>query len=417
MIGKMGWKAGGLLLALFAATPPVLAECDWRDDFVGRGLNGFGYALVAHTDSNGASLYVGGGFTQPASRVARWDGNAWHALGAGLSDEVYALAFYDDGGGAKLYAGGRFNTSTGAPGNHVARWDGSNWQPLGAGTDGPVYALTVHNDGSGSQLYVGGRFVQAGGQTVNRLARWNGSTWSGVGGGLTCESTIAFCEVRAMRPMLHNGSQRLYVGGFFTEAGGVDLSLSGSQYLNYGHIARWTGSAWNGVNGGVNLTVRAVTAFGETPDTSPLRIGGLFGSSLNPLFLVGRDLFLQWVNLRDGLNGFGVYAMEVIDPGNGPALYAAGNISSAPSTNPNIPNLTLRNITRWNGTNWERLGSGSLNGVNNEVYALAEFDDGSGRALYATGAFLNSGSLQSLRIGKFQCTEGSLFVNGFEASG
>ena len=413
MITRTSWFAAAIWSGLLGLSP-ALAQCDWRADFVGRGLDGFGFALTTHTDVNGSSLYVGGGFTQPASRVARWDGSAWHALGAGLSDEVYALAFYDDGTGAKLYAGGRFNTGSGAPGNHIARWNGSSWQALGAGTSGPVYALAVHNDGSGSQLYVGGRFLEAGGQTVNRIARWNGSDWSGVGGGVTCETLIATCEVRALRPMLHNQTQQLFVGGFFTDAGGVDLSLGTPQYLNYGHIARWNGSTWGNVNFGVNSVVRAVTAFDEEAGSSPLRIGGQFTLSLNPLNRVGRNRFLQWLEMRDGFNGLGVYALEVIDPGNGPALFAAGDLSSAPSTNPNIPGVNLRNIGRWNGASWEPLGSGPLNGVNGEIYALAEYDDGSGKALYATGAFLSAGALQSPRITKWQCLDPPLFANGFE---
>lgn len=408
--------AGAAMLSgLFGVVSPASAQCDWRSDFVGRGLDGFGYALTAHNDGNGTSLYVGGGFsTQPASRVARWDGSAWHALGAGLPDEVYALAFYNDGNGEKLYAGGRFNTSAGAPGNHVARWNGSSWEPLGVGTSGTVYALSVHDDGSGSQLYVGGIFLQAGGQTVNRIARWNGTNWSGVGGGVTCETLFASCEVRAIRPMLHNQTQQLFVGGYFTDAGGVDLSLAGSQYLNYGHIARWSGSAWGNVNFGVDQSVRAVAASYEDADSSPLRIGGFFLHSLNPLNRVGRNRALQWLEMRDGFNGTAVHALEVIDPDSGPALYAAGNLSSAPSSNPNIPGVNLRNIARWNGLSWESLGTGPLNGVNGEVYAMAEYDGGDGKALYATGAFLSAGALQSPRIGKWQCLEAPLFANGFE---
>ncbi len=37
---------------------------------------------------------------------------------------------------------------------------------------------------SGSNLYVGGSFTNAGGLNIKALARWNGANWSAVGGGV-----------------------------------------------------------------------------------------------------------------------------------------------------------------------------------------------------------------------------------------
>jgi hypothetical protein len=391
------------------------AECDWRSDFVGKGLDGFGHALQVHDDGAGRSLYVAGSFTQagtqPRSRIARWDGTAWHAVGTGLPDEIYALAVFDDGGGPALYAGGRFNEANGAPGNHVARWNGAQWTALGAGVGAPVHALVVHDDGSGAALYAGGTFVSAGGAPADRVARWNGTQWTAVGGGIACSPASAACGVRALREVVHNGRPQLFAGGFFTDAGGRAMHDPGAQYTNWGHIARWDGADWFTVDGGVDAPVRAIASHDEFPDTSSLRIGGQFSFGVRQgLFRVARYHALQWIPLRDGLNGVGVYDLDVIDAGDGPALYAAGHLTSAPSTAPAIPSTSINNITRWNGTAWQRMGTG----LSGETYDIAGFDDGFGPALYATGAFFASGPHSSPRIAKWNCVDPRVFADGFE---
>jgi trimeric autotransporter adhesin len=76
----------------------------------------------------------------------------------------------------------------------------------------------------------------------------------------------------------------------------------------------------------------------------------------------------------------GVYALEVFDDGNGPALYAGGNFSQAGG-------LPAANVARWNGSSWTPLGSGT----NGPVLALAVYDDGNGARLYAAGRFTSAG--------------------------
>jgi hypothetical protein len=70
------------------------------------------HALVVFDDGSGAgpALYAGGGFNtaggQSASKIARWDGQSWSALGGGAtSNQVFALAAFDDGAGLALFAG------------------------------------------------------------------------------------------------------------------------------------------------------------------------------------------------------------------------------------------------------------------------------------------------------------------------
>src|SRR5258705_34815 len=62
-----------------------------------------------------------------------------------------------------------------------------SWVPTfgGApGVDSDVVASTVFDDGGGPALYVGGFFTTAGGVAANYVAKWNGSSWSALGSGM-----------------------------------------------------------------------------------------------------------------------------------------------------------------------------------------------------------------------------------------
>jgi len=98
--------------------------------------------------------------------------------GEPTSDEaILALATFDDGGGPALYAGGYF-TRAGMAASKIAKWDGTQWTALGEGLTTPgssvlgftyVSALQVFDDGSGPALYAGGRFTRAGDVAANNM--------------------------------------------------------------------------------------------------------------------------------------------------------------------------------------------------------------------------------------------------------
>lgn len=122
---------------------------------------------------DGLTLYIGGAFTTPQTRIMKWSGGAFAALGPGSDGEVDALAFGPDG---RLYAGGSFAVTPAA--GQIAVWNGTGWSPLGAGV-GPaangVLAIAVTPAGI---VYAGGKFQTAGGLTLpDRIAGWNGSAW------------------------------------------------------------------------------------------------------------------------------------------------------------------------------------------------------------------------------------------------
>src|SRR5262249_2763272 len=138
-------------------------------------------ALAVYDDGSGPALYAGGSITNAGDAavndIARWDGQAWSAVGTGLGPTpcfvgVRALAVY----AGELSAGGWFTS----PAAYLARWNGARWAAAGSGADAAVEALLAF-DGS---LYAGGDFAIAGGSPAPGIARWDGSAWSGVDGGV-----------------------------------------------------------------------------------------------------------------------------------------------------------------------------------------------------------------------------------------
>ncbi|NLE57867.1 MAG: hypothetical protein GX616_05865 [Planctomycetes bacterium] len=226
-----------------ASWDPVSAA--WSS--LGSGVGGgYGVATVHALSVLNEKVYVGGRFTTAgtvdANRIACWDPatSTWSALGSGMNWEgVHALVVLD----GKLYAGGQFTTAGGISAKNIACWDPatSTWSALGSGIGGGyqyVYALAV----LGGKLYAGGDFAIAGGMTANRIACWDPvtSTWSALGSGMGGTSPNVYALT-----VLHG---KLYAGGSFTTAGGV----------NANRIARWDPATltWSPLGSGLVGTVR-----------------------------------------------------------------------------------------------------------------------------------------------------------------
>jgi len=280
--GPALYAAGGFYWADDVAAKYV-AKWDgtsWSDLDGGMelGLDPFVGALVVFDDGSGPALYAGGDFTVaggvPASRIARWDGTSWSALGSGMnaptgSPDVRALAVFDDGGGPALYAGGDYLTAGGVTANGIAKWDGTSWSALGVGMPGffeSVLALAVFDDGSGPALYAGGHFQSAGGVPANHIAKWDGSGWSALGSGVAGVATASTPYVSCLQVFDDGNGPRLYAGGDFTTIGGVPAN----------RIAKWDGSSWSALDSGVSESVWALTVF-DAGDGPALFAGGQFG--------------------------------------------------------------------------------------------------------------------------------------------
>jgi hypothetical protein len=109
-----------------------------------------------------------------------------------------------------------------------------------------VYALVV----VGSNLYVGGYFTTAGGNQALSIAKWDGTIWTPVGSGVNGE---------IMALAAHGGD--LYAAGSFELVDGIPANS----------IAKWDGAVWTPLGSGLNSEVKALAAVGND-----LYAGGLF---------------------------------------------------------------------------------------------------------------------------------------------
>ncbi|MCZ6754650.1 MAG: hypothetical protein O7E49_04990 [Gemmatimonadetes bacterium] len=386
---------------------------------LGEGMDGTVNALAVFDDGSGAgpALYAGGDFKAAggvtAHRIAKWDGSTWSPLGGGMDAGVSSLTVFDNGsgGGPTFYAGGFFTTAGGISANRIAKWDGSSWSPLGSGMGSGVMALAAFDDrsGHGPALYAGGFFNSAGATQAEYIAKWEGSTWSTVGGaglaGSACPPAGFYTACQALH-VFDDGSgpgPALYAGGTFCTAGGVTVN----------HLARWDGRTWSPLGGGVDgddVVVYALGVFDDGQGSAPaLYAGGLFTTAGG----VGASSIARWDGtgwspVGGGVSGF-VYTLTVFDDGSdsGSALYAGGYLTSAGG-------VEVNHIARWDGEAWSPVGGGITSDGIALVRALAVYDDGSGTgpALYAAGLFTTAGGVSASNIAKWDGSTWSAVGSG-----
>ena len=445
--GTSWYVSPPVILALLGCLPPVLAqpqcEVDWQRGFHQDGTNRYIGATAVFDDGSGRALYAAGSFDMAGSVnadfIAKWDGAVWRRLNSGVDGRVRALVVFDDGSGPALYVGGQFQLAGGDAIPHIVKWDGANWSPLAGGTNGEVRSLAVHDDGGGPALYVGGTFDHAGAVAANNIAKWDGSAWSALGAGVSTDPGLQ-PNVRTITSFNDGNGRALYVGGSFDIAGKIranrfakwdgvtwsaiegelsrqrfgvsvaalhvfddgdgDALYVGGSFDHAGgvevvNIARWDGESWSplglGVRGGSG-GVLTLTVF-DDGNGSALFVGGRFnltgGTAVDK---VARWNGQQWSALNGGIRGDSVSALTAFDDGSGRALYATGEFTST-------RDVLSRNIARWNGQDWSRVGDGD--GVDDVVRAFTTFDDGDGEALFVGGSFTSAGGVPLSLIGKW----------------
>ena len=372
-----------------AGSVPALNIARWDGtewSGLGDGLDSSVRAFAVFDDGTGPALYAVGFFTASGgsalSYIARWDGTSWSAVGGGLNEAARALAVFDDGNGPALYPAGHFTMAGGVPAEHLARWDGQSWSSVGGGLDDSVYALTVFDDGAGPGLYAAGYFLEAGGLTVNRIARWDGVSWSALGTG-TSGGVLAL-------GVLDLGADHepiLYASGFFGLVGGILAA----------HVAGWNGSSWFIPGNGADDVVWALAVSDEPADAG----AGLFaGGTFDAIGSIAANSIArfngsEWSTVGGGVDGY-VFALAFFDDGNGPMLYAGGGFTSAGG-------VEASNIARWDGVSWSALGTGI---VGDYVWALQVFDDGTGNgpALFVGGEFGQAGGRSAGNVARWDGT-------------
>jgi trimeric autotransporter adhesin len=285
------------------------------------------------------------------------------------------------------------------------------WSTLGGGMAGffpEVNALAVLQNGD---LVAAGRFDSAGGTAVNNIARWDGTTWSPLGAGLT--RSPGWSSPPSVLALTVAGNGDLVAGGRFDRAGSVSVA----------EVARWNGTAWSSMVGGIGTTVHTLTTLpnGDVvaggPNSSFTSIGRWTGTAWVPLGapMLGSARVLAIAANGDLLAGGNLG----FAPGSGPTSFSVGRWNGTSwSTIPTafvepdalvglangdvlvggafhritatVPALS---IARWDGVSWSTMGAGfgfGVTGTLPTVRCITELPDGS---VFAGGSFLNSGNV------------------------
>jgi trimeric autotransporter adhesin len=156
-------------------------------------------------------------------------------------------------------------------------------------------------------------------------------------------------------------------------------------------LARWDGQSWSAVGFAPDGGVIALCLYdpdGAGPKGTLLCAGGQFASIGGvPASGVATWDGSKWSALGKGLIG-SVESLCVVDHGGAPVLVTGGSITKAGDT-------PVKNVASWNGSGWSALGKGLSDfGGSCNVYRLAAYDeDGDGpdaARVFAAGTFEES---------------------------
>jgi hypothetical protein len=199
--------------------------------------------------------------------------------------------------------------------------------------NGAVSALNADN---AAKLYVGGSFTDAGGvAAADRIASWDGSTWSAVS---SPASQISNGIVNAIAYDAATG--RVYAGGTFTDAGGNG---------NADFLAVWDGTSWAPFCASITATVYALQIIGRQ-----LYVAGAFAapatvSSAARLVRCDLDTGTASSTVDSVAHAFTgtVYALTADSNG---TLYAGGGFTDLEGMS------AADNLASLDGTGWHAVG-------------------------------------------------------------
>lgn len=200
---------------------------------------------------------------------------------------------------------------------------------------------------------------------------------------------------------LGQGPTGSYVSGFAVHNDGTGESLYATGSFSVPGvpgatlIARWDGSAWTGVGGGlIDQYSNALISFqGDLIAAGYFNFaGGVDGTAK-----LARWDGISWNSMEAQAESFlsSFWDLEIHDDGSGEALYIAGNYVTLNGQ------IGLDHIARWDGSTYTFVGGTITGAVPLIVLDVLSADLGDGSHLYAAGRFLNIGGVAANNIARW----------------
>ena len=191
--------------------------------------------------------------------------------------------------------------------------------------------------------------------------------------------------------------RNLYVGGYFFQAVGASPDTVG--------VARWDGSSWQALANGISGAVRALKISG-----TDLYAGGHFTNTSGVLASnIARWDGMQWSALGSGISRIVRGAAGNIDLGDVWALSADRGYIYAGGTFEKAGGIAATNIAMWDGSMWTSLAGGT-DGPVTVVQAMAA----TSRELYAAGYFRRVGQVVATNIARWDGSNWSELGGGLQ---
>jgi len=264
--------------------------------------DGVGIVARAGTIWNGKLVVVGDFWNnfQPCAGcngVAVWDGVSWSALDQGFNNDVLTCTVYN----GDLIIGGDFTEANGVPISRVARWNETTQQFEGLGTpttfDNDVRCMVEFN----GELWIGGDFNNADGNPPHDgLLKWDDANEVWLGGNSGVDLIGGVNEtVRVLYVNPNDGN--LYMGGHFLELHDGDAA---AENFDMSGVAMYDGSNWYPLGTGTNDYVRAIHEYNGN-----IIVGGYFteagGVNANKI-AKWNPLTASWSAMGLGMDAVGI---------------------------------------------------------------------------------------------------------------
>ncbi len=186
----------------------------------------------------------------------------------------------------EIYVCGNFSQ----PAHKIARWNGTTWSALGVGLYNGASGLEKDNNGN---IYVSGSFTRLMGGNVgdyNRVAMWNGSSWNRIPNGSTANKNGFNSGCTSIK--YNSSNNNIYFGGSFTGFYNNSTTLTSCNYTSCNYIASYDGTNLYAMGnpGGVVYTIEILDGI--------VYIGGNFTKGV----LKWNGTSSSWVTVGNGLN-------------------------------------------------------------------------------------------------------------------